>query len=89
LQQFGSFRLGRRRSKVMGWQDGLEILARCVIGNAVSYENFMQACREAAIREALRLTKGHKVRAARLLGIHRNTLGNGHGMRKGKRVRKK
>jgi DNA-binding NtrC family response regulator len=30
--------------------------------------------RTAAVRQALRMTRGHKGRAARLLGIHANTL---------------
>ena len=30
--------------------------------------------RERAIREALELTKGHKARAAKMLGVHANTM---------------
>ena len=30
--------------------------------------------REQAIREALQLTRGHKARAAKLLGVHANTM---------------
>jgi DNA-binding NtrC family response regulator len=58
---------------VLGTTPCVPSAKQCVDNSRVPYFNLMKL-REAAIRQALQATNGHKGRAAKLLGVHANTL---------------